>query len=90
LSKIRGLRIIGDPKDRVGVISLVVDGMTDAKVGKMLDFEGIAVRTGHHCAQPILARFGLESTVRPSFAFYNTMGEVDALVAALRKIAAKR
>jgi len=90
LHKIKGLRVIGDPRDRVGVISLVVEGMTDAKVGKMLDFEGIAVRTGHHCAQPILARFGLESTVRPSFAFYNTMGEVDALVAALRKIAAKR
>ena len=86
LRRVNGLRIIGDPKDRGGVISLVLEDIPDAAVGKMLDLEGIAVRTGAHCAQPILARFGLQSSVRPSFAFYNTRGEADALVEALRRI----
>jgi len=89
LEKIRsvnGLRVIGTPRDRGGVISFVLDDIPDGEVGKLLDAKGIAARTGHHCAQPILARFGLESSVRPSFAFYNTKGEVDVLVETLRGI----
>ncbi|HEX5364230.1 MAG TPA: cysteine desulfurase [Gallionella sp.] len=85
-----GLRVIGMPRDRGGVISLVMDGIPDQEVGKRLDLAGIAVRTGHHCAQPILARFGLESTVRPSFAFYNTRAEADMLVETLRGIGLRR
>ena len=84
LQDINGLRVIGRPKDRGGVISFVMDAIPDRDIAKALDTEGIAVRVGHHCAQPIMARFGVESTVRPSFAFYNTIAEVDALVAALR------
>jgi cysteine desulfurase/selenocysteine lyase len=90
LRGINGLRIVGEPRDRGGVISLVMDGIPDAKVGKLLDLEGIAVRTGHHCAQPILAHFDLQTSVRPSFAFYNTRGEADALVEALSNIAKQR
>jgi len=86
IRSIDGLRLIGMPRDRGGVISLVIDGVPDTEIARMLDAQGIAVRTGHHCAQPILARFGLESTVRPSFAFYNTRGEVDVLVETLWRI----
>ena len=86
IRSVNGLRVIGMPRNRGGVISLVMDGIPDLQVAKALDTEGIAVRAGTHCAQPILARFGLESTVRPSFAFYNTRAEVDVLVETLRKI----
>lgn len=86
LRDLDGLRVIGMPRDRGGIISLVIDGIPDREVGKALDAQGIAVRVGHHCAQPVLARFGLESTVRPSFAFYNTQAEADALIATLHKI----
>jgi len=89
LRNIDGLRLIGMPEDRGGAISLVMNGIPDSEVARMLDAEGIAVRAGTHCAQPILARFGLESSVRPSFAFYNTRDEVDALVEILRRISAK-
>ncbi len=90
MQSVEGLRIIGMPKERGGVISFVMEGIPDLQVGKMLDAEGIAARIGHHCAQPIHARFGLESTVRPSFAFYNTRAEVDVLVETLRKISSRR
>lgn len=90
LRSVDGLRVIGMPRNRGGVISLVMDGIPDLQVARMLDAEGIAVRTGHHCAQPVLARFGLESTVRPSFAFYNTRAEADALVETLREISLRR
>lgn len=86
LQAIDGLRLVGMPKDRGGVISFVMDGIPDMEVAKRLDAEGIAVRAGTHCAQPILRRFGLESTVRPSFAFYNTQAEVDMLIETLRRI----
>src|SRR5271165_5490963 len=72
LGSIPGLRLIGAPRERAGVVSFVLDGCRAEDVGKALDREGIAVRAGHHCAQPILRRFGLESSVRPSFALYNT------------------
>jgi cysteine desulfurase/selenocysteine lyase len=90
IRKVNGLRVIGMPRDRGGVISFVMDGMPDLQVAKLLDAEGIAVRAGTHCAQPILARFGLESSVRPSFAFYNTKAETDVLVETLRRISQRR
>ena len=72
------------------MLSFVLDGSDTEDVGAALDREGIAVRSGHHCAQPILRRFGLESTVRPSLALYNTCEDIDALVAALRRLQAGR
>jgi len=79
LSGIPGLRLIGTAPDKASVLSFVLDGHKSEEVGKYLNTAGIAVRAGHHCAQPILRRFGLESTVRPSLAFYNTKSEIDAL-----------
>jgi cysteine desulfurase/selenocysteine lyase len=90
LQGIKGLRLIGTPRERGGVISLVMEGIDDLQVARALDAQGIAVRTGHHCAQPILARFGLTSTVRPSFAFYNTKVEAALLVETLRAIGRQR
>jgi cysteine desulfurase/selenocysteine lyase len=87
LDEIPGVRLIGAPRERAGVVSFLVDGCRAEDVGKALDREGIAVRSGHHCAQPILRRFGVEATVRPSFALYNTHEDVDALLAAVRRIA---
>jgi cysteine desulfurase/selenocysteine lyase len=87
LREIPGLRLIGAPRERAGVVSFVLNGIRTEDVGRALDREGIAVRAGHHCAQPILRRFGLESSVRPSFALYNTSEDVEALVAAVRRIA---
>ena len=72
------------------MLSFMLDGHDTQEVGKALDREGIAVRSGHHCAQPILRRFGLEATVRPSLAFYNTCADIDALVAALLRLQAGR
>jgi cysteine desulfurase/selenocysteine lyase len=72
------------------VLSFVLDGWDAVEVGRALNQEGIAVRAGHHCAQPILRRFGLEATVRPSLAFYNTCEEIDCLVAVLRRLAQQR
>ncbi|MDR2848705.1 MAG: cysteine desulfurase [Bacteroidales bacterium] len=86
LSKIKGLRLIGNPKERISVVSFVLEGIPTPEVGQLLDKEGIAVRAGHHCAQPALRRMGLEATVRPSFSFYNTKDEIDRLVIAVRKI----
>ncbi|ACK49460.1 cysteine desulfurase, SufS subfamily [Methylocella silvestris BL2] len=86
LKSVPGLRIIGCADEKAGVFSLVLDGCRSEDVGAALDREGIAVRSGHHCAQPILRRFGLETTVRPSLALYNTFDDIDALVAALRRI----
>ncbi|MBA3996381.1 MAG: hypothetical protein C0466_04290 [Candidatus Accumulibacter sp.] len=86
LQTVPGLRIVGTAKEKAGVLSFVLDGFKTEEVGARLDKEGIAVRSGHHCAQPILRRFGLESTVRPSLAPYNTCEDLDALVAALLRI----
>ena len=86
LSVIPGLRLIGTAQNRVSVLSFILDGIQTADVGKELDKEGIAVRSGHHCAQPTMRRFGLEGTVRPSLAFYNTKEEIDRLVEAIYKI----
>jgi cysteine desulfurase / selenocysteine lyase len=83
-----GLRMVGTPRHKAGVLSFVLDGQRTEDVGAALDRDGIAVRSGHHCAQPILRRYGLESTVRASLAFYNVHEDIDALVASLKRIQA--
>ena len=91
MAPIPGVRLVGTARDKASVLSFVLDGYTTQEVGEALNEEGIAVRTGHHCAQPILRRFGLETTVRPSLAFYNTCEEIDRMVAVVRRLAgAKR
>ena len=90
LATIPGLRLIGTVPGKASVLSFTLEGYTTEEVGKALNAEGIAVRTGHHCAQPILRRFGVETAVRPSLAFYNTFDEVDLLVKEVRKLAAQR
>ena len=83
---IPGVRIIGTARDKAAVLSFVMDGIHPHDIGTILDAEGIAIRTGHHCAQPVMQRFGVPATARASFAFYNTKDEVDALVKALHKV----
>ncbi len=83
-----GLRLIGTAPDKASVLSFVLDGYAPEEVGQALSRDGIAVRAGHHCAQPILRRFGLEATVRPSLAVYNTTDEVDQMVGVLRRLVA--
>lgn len=90
LSAIPGLRLIGTAAHKASVLSFVLDGYRTEEVGAALNREGIAVRSGHHCAQPILRRFGVEATVRPSLAFYNTLGEVDLLVDTVQRLARRR
>ena len=86
LGAIPGLHLWGTAAEKAGVLSFTLDGFRTGDIGAALDREGIAVRSGHHCAQPALRRFGLESTVRPSLALYNTTEDIDALVAALRRL----
>jgi cysteine desulfurase/selenocysteine lyase len=86
LAEVPGLTMIGRPREKAAVMSFVLDGARTEDVGAALDQEGVAVRSGHHCAQPILRRFGLESTVRASLAPYNTREDIDALVAALKRL----
>jgi cysteine desulfurase / selenocysteine lyase len=90
LAGIPGLQMIGTAAEKAAVLSFLLDGFTPEEVGEALDREGIAVRAGHHCAQPIMRRFGNEGTVRASLAFYNTCEDIDALIAALRRIATVR
>jgi len=85
LSTVPEVRLIGSPKERVGVFSMTIDGVHPHDAGTILDLEGIAVRAGHHCVQPLMARFGVPATIRASLALYNTAEECDALVAGLRK-----
>jgi cysteine desulfurase/selenocysteine lyase len=89
LQSISGLHLIGTAAEKTSVLSFTLDGFESTEVGDALNKEGIAVRSGHHCAQPILRRFGVESTVRPSLAFYNTYQEIDVLVSTLKKLQAK-
>jgi cysteine desulfurase/selenocysteine lyase len=81
-----GLRVVGRARDKIGVLSFLLDGAHPHDVGTLLDQQGIAVRTGHHCAQPAMARFGIPGTVRASFALYNTHAEVEQLFAGLEKV----
>jgi cysteine desulfurase/selenocysteine lyase len=90
LATVPGVRLIGTAQDKASVMSFVLKGYTTEEVGKALNEEGIAVRTGHHCAQPILRRMGVETTVRPSLAFYNTFEEIDLLVAVVRRLSSAR
>lgn len=86
LKQVPGLQLIGTAREKASVLSFTLQGYSNDQVGQALNKEGIAVRTGHHCAQPILRRFGLESTVRPSLAFYNTCADVDHLAATLARL----
>ena len=90
MAPIPGVRLVGTARDKASVLSFVLAGYTTQEVGEALNDEGIAVRTGHHCAQPILRRFGLETTVRPSLAFYNTCEEVDRMVDVVRRLASRK
>jgi cysteine desulfurase/selenocysteine lyase len=85
LSRIPGVRLIGTAPEKAGVVSFVTDQIPAEEMGKILDQDGIAVRAGHHCAQPTMDRFGLEATVRPSLALYNTHDEIDQLERAVRR-----
>ena len=86
LEAIPGLRIVGTAREKAGVLSFVLDGIHPHDVGTILDYEGIAVRTGHHCAQPVMDRFGIPATTRASLACFNTRGELDVLARGLRKV----
>ena len=86
VNRLPGVRIIGTAEKKAAVISFVVDGVHPHDVGTLLNEEGVAIRTGHHCAQPVMKRFNIPATSRASFAFYNTHAEVDALVAGIKRV----
>mgnify|MGYP001773115191 CR=1 FL=1 len=86
LCAIRRVQIIGTAKEKAGILSFVIDGVHPHDIGTILDYDGIAIRAGHHCAMPVMQRFGVPATARASFAFYNTKEEVDALVRAIHKV----
>lgn len=86
LRAIDGIRFIGEPKQRSGVVSFLVGNTHPSDIGTLLDKLGVAVRTGHHCAEPLMDRFGIPGTVRASFALYNTKAEIDAFIAALERV----
>jgi cysteine desulfurase/selenocysteine lyase len=85
LSAIPGLHLIGTAREKAGVLSFVLEGIHAHDIGTVLDQEGIAIRAGHHCAMPVMQRFGVPATARASLAFYNTRGELEALGRAIRK-----
>ncbi len=85
LSGIEKLRLLGAAKEKVGVLSFVIEGVHPHDIGTILDQEGIAIRAGHHCAQPLMQRLGVPATARASLALYNTKEDIDALVAGIRK-----
>lgn len=86
ISELSGLKIIGTAKEKIGVLSFILENVHPHDVGTFLDFEGVAIRTGHHCTQPLMKRFGIPATSRASFGLYNTKEEVDKLVIGLKKI----
>jgi cysteine desulfurase/selenocysteine lyase len=86
LTAIPGVRVIGTARRKAGVLSFVIDGVHPHDIGSLVDRDGVAIRTGHHCAQPVMERFGVPATCRASFGLYNTVEDVDALVASLRKV----
>jgi cysteine desulfurase/selenocysteine lyase len=87
LSEIEGVRFIGEAEQRSGLVSFIIDGVHPYDLGTIIDKMGVAVRTGHHCAEPVMTRFGIPGTVRASFALYNTMAEVDVFVNAVKRAA---
>jgi cysteine desulfurase/selenocysteine lyase len=86
VSKIQGVRILGTAKEKAAVLSFVLEGVHPHDIGTILDQEGIAIRAGHHCAQPVMDRFGVPATARVSFALYNTKEEIDVLVKGIRTV----
>ena len=86
ISALPGVRMIGAAKDKAGVLSFILSGVHAHDIGTILDQEGIAIRTGHHCAMPVMQRFGVPATARASFSFYNTKKEIDAFVAGVQKV----
>jgi cysteine desulfurase/selenocysteine lyase len=86
VGEVEGVRLVGTAREKASVLSFVVEGVHPHDVGTVLDDDGIAIRAGHHCAQPVMQRLGLPATARASFAFYNTRAEVDALVRGLRRV----
>jgi cysteine desulfurase / selenocysteine lyase len=86
VAKIPGVRLIGTARQRAGVLSFVMNGVHPHDIGTILDQEGIAIRTGHHCAQPVMERFGVDATARASISFYNTKEEIDRLVGGIQKV----
>ncbi len=86
IKEIEGIRIIGEAKEKSGVLSFVVDGVHSYDIGMMLDKLGIAIRTGHHCAEPLIDHYGIPGTARASFAFYNTKAEIDYFISSLKRV----
>jgi cysteine desulfurase/selenocysteine lyase len=86
LRQMDGIRMVGTPRERAGLVSFVMDGVHPHDIGTIVDREGVAIRTGHHCAQPVMERYGVPATARASFAFYNSESDVEALVAALESV----
>jgi len=86
LSQVRGITLVGTAREKVGALSFVMEEIHPHDIGTILDQEGIAVRTGHHCAQPVMDRFGIPATVRASFGLYNTKAEIDRLVEGIEKV----
>jgi cysteine desulfurase/selenocysteine lyase len=86
LSEIPGVRLIGTAPRKAGVLSFVLDGIHPHDIGTILDYEGVAIRTGHHCAQPVMDRYGVPATARASLACFNTHGDLDVLAAGIRKV----
>jgi len=88
MAEIEGIQFIGKAEERSSVISFLIEGIHPYDLGELLDKQGIAIRTGHHCTEPIMDFFGIPGTCRASFSFYNTIGEVDLLVAGIKRAAA--
>ena len=86
LGAVPGVRLVGTAKQKASVLSFVIEQIHPHDIGTILDQEGIAVRTGHHCAQPVMERFGIDATARASFGLYNTKEEIDALVRGIQKV----
>jgi len=86
LETVPGLRLIGTASDKASILSFVLDGVHAHDIGTIVDTEGVAIRTGHHCTQPVMERFGVPATARASLAMYSTTMEIDQLVAALTKV----
>ena len=86
VGRLPGVTLIGTARERASILSFALDGVHAHDIGQVLDLEGVAIRAGHHCAQPVMERYGVAATARASFALYNTRAEVDALVEGLRKV----
>ena len=86
LASVPGVRLIGTAPDKASILSFVIEGVHPHDIGTIVDQQGVAIRTGHHCAQPVMERFGVPATARASLAMYNTTGDVDRLVAALHQV----